>query len=431
VWLHLRAGNSAAAAIALREYLDRRRKGGTPSVILDAEHEHIWEELRGRDLDANLTGELFWRYYTDCLPLYSRGSPPYNIGRHTYMRHLAKQKQVYIADDMTDALSYHLAGVALDAGAGSVAVSFIEPLDKRLSVELEQCHPHLLAVKRMHAKALLAADRLQDAESVITAYLNQTTDALGEGHSLTILGVMLRARLLEQQGSVDGARSTYSEACRLARSVANAPRTVLREVLAAAISFERRSVAQDRLNELSKELSEFERESQRTPRNLGFEEGDTSAPADGWFGVPPIDTASEWSEFAYITDVGARAGRRCAILSALRGTSAVTGNSARSLVQSFDAVPYRGRRIRYSAAVRVECEPEGDGAQLWLRVGEESVGTDLSSRADNQTIRAADWQRYERSQDVGKDADRISIGINVFGDATAWIDDVRIELVGK
>jgi hypothetical protein len=64
-------------------------------------------------------------------------------------------------------------------------------------------------------------------------------------------------------------------------------------------------------------------------------------------------------------------------------------------------------------------------------VGEESVGTDLSSRADNQTIRAADWQRYERSQDVGKDADRISIGINVFGDATAWIDDVRIELVGK
>ena len=47
----------------------------------------------------------------------------------------------------------------------------------------------------------------------------------------------------------------------------------------------------------------------------------------------------------------------------------------------------------------------------------------------DRPIRSAQWQRYEIVGTVDEDAEWMNIGIMVFGEATAWLDDVRIEIL--
>ena len=83
----------------------------------------------------------------------------------------------------------------------------------------------------------------------------------------------------------------------------------------------------------------------------------------GWFAPEMLTDAG------YVigpTDEGAFAGRRAARIDS-RAVSA-GGNTFGNLLQSIDATPWRGKRVRFKAAV---CVPEGGGegrAQLWLRV---------------------------------------------------------------
>jgi hypothetical protein len=69
---------------------------------------------------------------------------------------------------------------------------------------------------------------------------------------------------------------------------------------------------------------------------------------------------------AQLTEDHASQGKRCALLSGepLKGQAFAFGN----LMQSVDATPYRGQRVRFRAAVRAEVAVPGNQAQLWLRV---------------------------------------------------------------
>lgn len=110
-------------------------------------------------------------------------------------------------------------------------------------------------------------------------------------------------------------------------------------------------------------------------------------------------------------------------------TASMFGN----LVQSIDATPFRGKRIRYRAAVRTgELDSEGR-AQLWLRVDRESVGGQRRVGAfdnmQNRPIRTPDWKHFEIVVDVDDDAQSISLGMFIKGKGKAWIDDVSLEVI--
>jgi hypothetical protein len=87
-----------------------------------------------------------------------------------------------------------------------------------------------------------------------------------------------------------------------------------------------------------------------------------------------------------------------------------TPNSFGNLMQSFDATPWRGKRVRYRAAVKVAEAEEGGRAQLWLRVDRASVGnTPARGFFDNmgdRPITSGEWQSYEIVGDIDAEATR-------------------------
>lgn len=100
-----------------------------------------------------------------------------------------------------------------------------------------------------------------------------------------------------------------------------------------------------------------------------------------------------------------------------------------TLMQSFPADEYRGKRVRMSAYVRTE-EVKG-WVGLWMRVD----GTDGTLALDNMQDRpirnVTDWTRYEVVMDVRQDSVNISFGILVAGTGQAWVDDFVFEVVGQ
>jgi hypothetical protein len=102
-----------------------------------------------------------------------------------------------------------------------------------------------------------------------------------------------------------------------------------------------------------------------------------------------------------------------------------------NLVQRIDVKPYRGKRIRFRAAVRTD----GAGnARLWLRVDRMTAdGAPAMGAFDNmgnRPITAPKWKHYEIVADVVEDADRVSVGMMFSGPGQAWIDDASLDVVG-
>ena len=106
----------------------------------------------------------------------------------------------------------------------------------------------------------------------------------------------------------------------------------------------------------------------------------------------------------------------------------------RSVVQWLDATAYRGKRIRYRAAVRTESTTGGQ-AQLWCRVDRKPAAngqTELGGfdNMSDRPIRSPDWKHHEIVLDVADDATVIAAGMFIIGHkTTAWLDDVSLEVV--
>jgi hypothetical protein len=94
------------------------------------------------------------------------------------------------------------------------------------------------------------------------------------------------------------------------------------------------------------------------------------------------------------------------------------------VMQSIAADRYRGKRVRLSAWVLTDGH-----AQPWfglnVTAGETSVG-----RVDVAVKSSGGWQREEAVLDVATSAQSLHFGLLLAGPGQAWIDDVRLEVVG-
>jgi C-terminal processing protease CtpA/Prc len=154
---------------------------------------------------------------------------------------------------------------------------------------------------------------------------------------------------------------------------------------------------------------------QAGPVNPDFEKGSPGSVPDGWF-VTGYD--SSW------TTEGCLQGKACAQIVPKANSGAAPGN----LMQMFDAAPYRGKLIRYRAAVNVA---KGGRAGLWLRVDRPGG---VMGFFDNMQARpimtTGTWQYFEIDGFVQADADKIALGILIYG-TTAHFDDVTLEVTGE
>ena len=89
---------------------------------------------------------------------------------------------------------------------------------------------------------------------------------------------------------------------------------------------------------------------------------------------------------------------------------------------------YLGKRVRMSAFVksnRIE-----SWAGLWLRIdGPNQAILGFDNMQNRPITGTTDWKKYEIVLDVPQSSEGIAFGILLAGKGSAWVDDVKIEVV--
>lgn len=159
---------------------------------------------------------------------------------------------------------------------------------------------------------------------------------------------------------------------------------------------------------------------QSGPGNLGFESGEPGGVPQGWQVTSPSGGPGNPGYTAKLTREQAKQGTYCAEL-ASDGQASGFGN----LMQAFDGAAFRGKRVKFRAAVR----SEGQG-QLWMRVDRQSGEMGFFDNMGDRPVRAPEWNYYEITADVDPDAARINIGVILVGSGKVWIDDASFQVLG-
>jgi len=157
------------------------------------------------------------------------------------------------------------------------------------------------------------------------------------------------------------------------------------------------------------------------PTNLDFESSGPDGLPSAWrFSKPSADAGYS---FAMVAE-GAHSGKRAARLSRdSPPDSARFGN----LMQTVDATPYRGRKVRLRGWVRVDVRGPWAHAQLWLRVDRDGGSKGFFNNMGDRPIISSEWAAYEIVGEVADDAVTLNFGMLFVGKGAAFIDDVSIE----
>jgi C-terminal processing protease CtpA/Prc len=157
-------------------------------------------------------------------------------------------------------------------------------------------------------------------------------------------------------------------------------------------------------------------------RNGGFEEGAAGTTPRGWVVRPGVR--------AELQAEGAAEGRQCVALSLdpdhPQGTFA-------NITQALDAAPWRGKRVRLRAQLRVEPAAAGETGQgqLWLRVDRPEQRRGDFDNMELRPIRSSAWTPAEIVCDVAADARSLILGAMLLkGGGRLWLDAVQLEVLG-
>jgi hypothetical protein len=160
--------------------------------------------------------------------------------------------------------------------------------------------------------------------------------------------------------------------------------------------------------------------------NPGFEEGGPGGPPAGWGGT--VAPAEGTSGYRLVLD----ADRPYRGRASARIDQVGDENPAQpfgSLGTGIEAAPFRGRRIRLTAAVRTAV-PAGSQVGLWLRVGRPGGQMGFFDNMADRPIRSPEWSDFTIEGDVARDAEGIALGMILVGAGSAWLDEVRVEEIG-
>jgi hypothetical protein len=165
--------------------------------------------------------------------------------------------------------------------------------------------------------------------------------------------------------------------------------------------------------------------SEIAPANLDFEQGQPGQAPPHWV-VPKVSGYQ-----VLVSDENPKSGKQCVMIERTAEKPGPFGN----VIQGIDATSFRGKRVRYRAAVRTEIDGQKGRAQLWLRVdlsrkkGQQNIG--FFDNMAKRPINKNNWEYYEIVGDVAEDAETICLGMFLAGSGRAWIDDVSLEVVDK
>jgi hypothetical protein len=101
-----------------------------------------------------------------------------------------------------------------------------------------------------------------------------------------------------------------------------------------------------------------------------------------------------------------------------------------TLMQTFAATRYRGKRLRLSALVR--SANVGAWAGLWMRIDCPDQEVCAFDNMQNRPIKGTSaWKRYQVVLDVSQQAEAIAFGVLQSGAGQTWIGELKLEVVDR
>lgn len=157
--------------------------------------------------------------------------------------------------------------------------------------------------------------------------------------------------------------------------------------------------------------------------NLDFEIGNLGEMPVGWHITP---SSKERGYKAQLTDVKPYKGKYCLELS---NEGIYKEGIYGSVMQSIDAKPYQGKRVKLRAAVRAEITSERGSAHIWIREHFIDGAEGKFEYMEERPIVSNQWAIYELEMDIEKFTGVINYGLLLFGTGKAWIDNVSLDVV--
>lgn len=101
-----------------------------------------------------------------------------------------------------------------------------------------------------------------------------------------------------------------------------------------------------------------------------------------------------------------------------------------TLMQSIDAKKYRGKRLRFRIWIKNKNIRGYVGA--WMRIDGANNKPLSFDNMQNRPIRgSSDWKQYDIVLDVSHKASHVAFGVLISGIGQVWMDDMKLEIVGK
>lgn len=160
-------------------------------------------------------------------------------------------------------------------------------------------------------------------------------------------------------------------------------------------------------------------------QNGNFEEGRLGEVPKGW----KLHQSNQDPGFrCEISEDPSLPRRRCVVVYRANGNG-VFGN----LMQSIDATPYRGKRVRLSGQMRIGMgEGSATQVQMWLRVDRSGQKAGFFDNMDNRVVTTSKWTNAEIIGDVALDAESISLGVMIRGgNGRGYFAPLFFEVLGE
>ncbi|MEM7243964.1 MAG: S41 family peptidase [Acidobacteriota bacterium] len=101
-----------------------------------------------------------------------------------------------------------------------------------------------------------------------------------------------------------------------------------------------------------------------------------------------------------------------------------------TIVRRFDATPWRGKRVRFGAAVRCRGASPLAQAQLWMRVDRADKQRGFFDNMHDRPITSNDWSHHAIEGEVAPDAEWLNVGFMLLGSGEAHVDALSFEVLG-
>lgn len=100
-----------------------------------------------------------------------------------------------------------------------------------------------------------------------------------------------------------------------------------------------------------------------------------------------------------------------------------------TLMQTFRAEPFRGKRVRFSAMVKTDGVE--DWAGLWMRIDEGTKTVAFDNMQNRPLKGTSDWRKYDVVLDVSGSATTVNMGILLSAKGAVWMAGAQFEPVGN